>query len=601
MEIYKADVAIVGAGGAGLRAAIAVAEMDPTLKVALISKVYPMRSHTVAAEGGSAGVAQAHDSLEYHFNDTVGGGDWLCEQDVVEYFVSQCPQEMVQLEHWGCPWSRKDDGHVNVRAFGGMKIERTWFAADKTGFHMLHTLFQTSIKYPSIKRFDEHFCVDLVVDDGRVQGVVALETASGKFSLIQAKAVIIATGGAGRVFRENTNGGIVTGDGMAMAYRHGVPLRDMEFVQYHPTCMPGTGLLFTEACRGEGGFLLNKDGYRYLQDYGLGPAEEKPRNKFMELGPRDRLSQAFWYEQQKGRTIEGPLGSVVHLDLRHLGEKKLRERLPQIYELAEEFLGVDPAHTPIPVRPAVHYTMGGIMVDGRCAAPLPGLYAAGECSSVGIHGANRLGSNSLSELCVFGKVAGEEAAKYSRSAKASAADVLLKQAAAVEKQALDLRARTDGTERIATLRKEMAETMESGCGIYRLESSMQVTCDKIAELRQRFKNVKVEDKSSVWNTEWLLAIELGYQLDVAQAMAHSAINRRESRGAHQRLDGYEQRDDANFLKHSQAHFNGDDAPRIDLGDVKITKSQPGVRAYGAAGEQADKERKAEQERKAQHG
>ncbi|HLA34333.1 MAG TPA: fumarate reductase (quinol) flavoprotein subunit [Rhodocyclaceae bacterium] len=601
MEIYKADVAIVGAGGAGLRAAIAVAEMDPTLKVALISKVYPMRSHTVAAEGGSAGVAQAHDSLEYHFNDTVGGGDWLCEQDVVEYFVSQCPQEMVQMEHWGCPWSRKDDGHVNVRAFGGMKIERTWFAADKTGFHMLHTLFQTSIKYPSIKRFDEHFCVDLVVDDGRVQGVVALETASGKFSLIQANAVIIATGGAGRVFRENTNGGIVTGDGMAMAYRHGVPLRDMEFVQYHPTCMPGTGLLFTEACRGEGGFLLNKDGYRYLQDYGLGPAEEKPRNKFMELGPRDRLSQAFWYEQQKGRTIEGPLGSVVHLDLRHLGEKKLRERLPQIYELAEEFLGVDPAHAPIPVRPAVHYTMGGIMVDGRCAAPLPGLYAAGECSSVGIHGANRLGSNSLSELCVFGKVAGEEAAKYSKSAKASATDLLLKQAAAVEMQALELRARTDGTERIATLRKEMAETMESGCGIYRLESSMQVTCDKIAELRQRFKKVKVEDKSSVWNTEWLLAIELGYQLDVAQAMAHSAINRRESRGAHQRLDGYEQRDDANFLKHSQAHFNGDDAPRIDLGDVKITKSQPGVRAYGAAGEQADKERKAEQERKTQHG
>ena len=601
MEIYKADVAIVGAGGAGLRAAIAVAEMDPTLKVALISKVYPMRSHTVAAEGGSAGVAQAHDSLEYHFNDTVGGGDWLCEQDVVEYFVSQCPQEMVQMEHWGCPWSRKDDGHVNVRAFGGMKIERTWFAADKTGFHMLHTLFQTSIKYPSIKRFDEHFCVDLVVDDGRVQGVVALETASGKFSLIQANAVIIATGGAGRVFRENTNGGIVTGDGMAMAYRHGVPLRDMEFVQYHPTCMPGTGLLFTEACRGEGGFLLNKDGYRYLQDYGLGPAEEKPRNKFMELGPRDRLSQAFWYEQQKGRTIEGPLGSVVHLDLRHLGEKKLRERLPQIYELAEEFLGVDPAHAPIPVRPAVHYTMGGIMVDGRCAAPLPGLYAAGECSSVGVYGAHRLGSNSLSELCVFGKVAGEEAAKYSKSAKASATDLLLKQAAAVEQQALELRARTDGTERIATLRKEMAETMESGCGIYRLESSMQVTCDKIAELRQRFKKVKVEDKSSVWNTEWLLAIELGYQLDVAQAMAHSAINRRESRGAHQRLDGYEQRDDANFLKHSQAHFNGDDAPRIDLGDVKITKSQPGVRAYGAAGEQADKERKAEQERKTQHG
>ncbi len=297
-----------------------------------------------------------------------------------------------------------------------MKIERTWFAADKTGFHMLHTLFQTSIKYPSIRRFDEHFCMDLVVEDGRVQGVVAIEIATGEFRLIQAKSVIIATGGAGRVFRENTNGGIVTGDGMALAYRHGVPLRDMEFMQYHPTCMPGTGLLFTEACRGEGGFMLNKDGYRYLQDYGLGPASPTPVNKAMELGPRDRLSQAYWHEKQKGRTIKGPHGDVVHLDLRHLGEKKLRERLPQIYELAVEYLGVDPAKEPIPVLPAVHYTMGGITADGKHRiAPLPGLYSVGECSSVGIHGANRLGSNSLTELLVFGKVAGVEAAAYAKS------------------------------------------------------------------------------------------------------------------------------------------------------------------------------------------
>ncbi|AWI78296.1 fumarate reductase (quinol) flavoprotein subunit [Parazoarcus communis] len=589
MEVFKADVVIVGAGGAGLRAAIAVAESDPALKVALVSKVYPMRSHTVAAEGGSAGVVQSHDSFEHHFNDTVSGGDWLCEQDVVDYFVAQCPEEMVQLEHWGCPWSRKPDGHVNVRAFGGMKIERTWFAADKTGFHMLHTLFQTSIKYPSIKRFDEHFCADLIVEDGRAQGVAVIEIASGEFTLIEAGAVVLATGGAGRVFRENTNGGIVTGDGMAMAYRHGVPLRDMEFVQYHPTCMPGTGLLFTEACRGEGGFLLNKDGYRYLQDYGLGPAEPEPRNKAMELGPRDRLSQAFWHEQQKGRTIEGPQGSVVHLDLRHLGEKKLRERLPQIYELAEEFLGVDPALTPIPVRPAVHYTMGGILVDGRCASPLPGLYAAGECSSVGIHGANRLGSNSLAELCVFGKVAGLEAAGFAKSAPRSASATLLKQAQAVELKTRALVTRSDGTERIATLRREMAATMESGCGIYRLADTMQAACDKLDELRARFRNVRIEDKSSVWNTNWLLAIELGYQLDVAQAMAYSALNRKESRGAHQRLDGFEQRDDAHFLKHSLAHYNGEAQPRIDYGPVKITRSQPAVRAYGAAGEKAEKE------------
>ena len=587
MEVFKADVAIIGAGGAGLRAAIAIAEADPSLTVALISKVYPMRSHTVAAEGGSAGVVQAHDSLEHHFHDTVAGGDWLCEQDVVDYFVAHCTEEMVQLEHWGCPWSRKDDGHINVRAFGGMKIERTWFAADKTGFHMLHTLFQTSLKYPSIKRFDEHFCVELLVEEGRVQGAVTIAIASGEFTLIEARSVIIATGGAGRVFRENTNGGIVTGDGMALAYRHGVPLRDMEFVQYHPTCMPGTGLLFTEACRGEGGFLLNKDGYRYLQDYGLGPAQPKPVNKAMELGPRDRLSQAFWHEQQKGRTIEGPSGSAVHLDLRHLGEAFLRERLPQICEMAEEFLGIDPAKTPIPVRPAVHYTMGGIAVDGNCASPLPGLYAVGECSSVGIHGANRLGSNSLAELCVFGKVAGEQAALYAKSVGHGDTALLSKQADVARERAMNVVHKGRGTERISNLRREMAETMERGCGIYRMGDEMQRTCDKLAELRQRFMNVNVEDKSRVFNTEWLLAIELGYQLEVAQAMAVSALHRRESRGAHQRLDGFNERDDANFLKHTLVTFAGMDTPGIDYGAVKITHSQPAVRAYGAAGEESD--------------
>ncbi|MGB8694681.1 MAG: fumarate reductase (quinol) flavoprotein subunit [Steroidobacteraceae bacterium] len=598
LQVFKADVAIVGAGGAGLRAAIAVAAADPSLTVALISKVYPMRSHTVAAEGGAAAVTLAHDSLEHHFNDTVSGGDWLCEQDVVDYFVAHAHEELVQMEHWGCPWSRSDDGHANVRAFGGMKIERTWFAADKTGFHMLHTLFQTSMKYPSIRRFDEHFCVDLVVEDGRAQGVVTIGIASGEFQLIQAKAVIIATGGAGRVFRENTNGGIVTGDGMALAYRHGVPLRDLEFMQYHPTCMPRTGLLFTEACRGEGGFLLNKDGYRYLQDYGLGPAEPVPRNKAMELGPRDRLSQAFWHEQQRGRTIEGPLGSVVHLDLRHLGERKLRERLPQICELAEQFLGVDPAHAPIPVVPAVHYTMGGILADGRTAAPLAGLYSVGECSSVGIHGANRLGSNSLTELLVFGKVAGIEAAEFARRVANSNADTLGRQAEAACGRALSLVTQPGGSERIAVLRSEMAHSMESGCGIYRVGPDMQATCNKIGELKLRYQNLHLDDHSRVWNTEWLLAIELGFQLDVAEAMVHSALQRRESRGSHQRLDGFEQRDDVSFLKHSLATYAAGGAPRISYGEVRITRSRPGTRAYGAAGVQAEAQR---QQQEAAHG
>ena len=587
METLSFDIAIVGGGGAGLRAAIAAAECDPAATIALVSKVYPMRSHTVAAEGGSAGVVRSDDSLEHHFHDTVAGGDWLCDQDAVDYFVAHCTEEMTQLEHWGCPWSRKADGHVNVRAFGGMKIERTWFAADRTGFHMLHTLFQTSMKYPAIKRLDEHFVCDLLVQDGRVAGILAIEIATGEFKLVRAKAVIIATGGAGRVFRQNTNGGIVTGDGMALAYRQGVSLRDMEFIQYHPTCMPGTGLLFTEACRGEGGLLVNKDGYRYLQDYGLGPPDPWPRKKAMELGPRDRLSQAFWHEERKGRTIATPHGEAVHLDLRHLGEAKLRERLPQIYELAEEFLGVDPAKAPIPVRPAVHYTMGGIPTNVLAEAPLAGLYAIGECASSGIHGANRLGSNSLAELCVFGKVAGEEAARHARETPEADLVMLRLQAQAARARAREPLERTKGEERVATVRDEMARAMERGCGIYRLGEEMKETCATLARLRERHGRIRLGDRAEGWNTEWLSVLELGFQLDVARAMAHSALERRESRGAHQRLDGFTERDDANYLKHSLAIYRGDEAPEIGYGPVVITRSPPGTRAYGAAGEAAE--------------
>jgi len=588
MEQFDADILILGAGGAGLRAAIAAAEAAPDMTIALVSKVYPMRSHTVAAEGGSAGVVRPNDSLDNHFNDTVEGGDWLCEQDVVDYFVSHCTREMIQLEHWGCPWSRLPDGHVNVRKFGGMKIERTWFAADRSGFHILHTLFQTSTKFPQIRRFDEYFCVDLIVADGRVQGAVVLSMASGEFTAITARAVVIATGGAGRVFRQNTNGGIVTGDGMALAYRHGVPLRDMEFVQYHPTCLPGTGILITEGCRGEGALLVNKDNYRYLQDYGLGPVTPEPRNKFMELGPRDRLSQAFWHEERKGRTVTTPQGEAVLLDLRHLGRAKLQERLPLICELAQHFAGIDAATTPIPVRPAVHYTMGGILVDINTASPLPGLFAAGECSSIGIHGANRLGSNSLAELTVFGRVAGEQAAAFARQAPAAKAG---DPAEAAEAKALALLQRQGDGERHAALRVEMAVSMEKGCGIYRLGDEMQETCDALATLKQRYQALTLEDRSRAWNTDWISAIELGFQLEVAEAMAHAALARKESRGAHQRLDGFETRDDVNFLSHSLAHYQDAAPPRISTMPVKITRSPPGQRAYGALGEQLEAARK----------
>jgi fumarate reductase flavoprotein subunit len=584
MDVIATDVVIVGAGGAGLRAAIAVAESDPGLSVALTSKVYPMRSHTVAAEGGAAAVIKDNDSIDNHFNDTVTGGDWLCDQDAVELFVNEAPNELIRMEHWGCPWSREASGHVAVRPFGGMKVERTWFAADKTGFHMLHTLFQTSLKYPSIKRFDEYYATDLIVEDGGCRGVTAIELRSGRMRAFAAKAVIIASGGAGRIFPFTTNGAVNTGDGMAMAYRAGVPLKDMEFVQYHPTGLPGTGILITEGARGEGGILVNKDGYRYLQDHGLGPPDPWPRKKAMELGPRDRLSQAFWHEERAGRTVATPYGQAVHLDLRHLGEKKINERLPMVRELARSYMGVDPVAEPIPVRPVVHYMMGGIDTDIDAAAPLSGLFAAGECACVSINGANRLGSNSLVEILVFGARAGRGAADYARSGATGA------EGAAVERQAEEaqqrvtaLFQRTDGKETVAGLRKEMTDIMESGAGIYRSEDSLKETCETLRKLRERHAEVQLEDKSNVFNTDLIQVLELGCMLDVAYTVAYSALSRRESRGSHQRLD-HTGRDDAAYLKHTLAHFAGADDPRLEYRDLVITRSPPGERVYG--GEQS---------------
>src|SRR5256885_2711056 len=354
------DVVLVGGGGAGLRAAIAIAETDPRLSIAVVSKVYPMRSHTVSAEGGAAAVARPDDSLDEHAYDTISGGDWLSDQDAVEAFVKEAPQEMLRLEHWGCPWSREPDGHIAVRAFGGMKKKRTWFAADKTGFHMLHTLFHTTLKYDAIERYDEWFVTKLLVDAGRCQGVVAVELATGKIQGITAKAVILATGGCGKVFPFTTNANIKNGGGVALAYRAGAPLKDMEFVQYHPTGLPFTGILITEAARAEGGWLLNKDGYRFLQDYDLGKPEPTPVLKSMELGPRDRLSQAFVKEVEKGKAIDGPHGPVVHLDLRHLGEEVIAAKLPFVREPCLEYEGIDPPRQLIPVRPVVHYMIGGV-------------------------------------------------------------------------------------------------------------------------------------------------------------------------------------------------------------------------------------------------
>jgi fumarate reductase flavoprotein subunit len=579
MEASAHDILLVGGGGAGLRAAIAAAEINPKLSIAVVSKVYPMRSHTVSAEGGAAGVAKPDDSLDEHAYDTISGGDWLSDQDAVEAFVKEAPLELLQLERWGCPWNREPDGHIAVRAFGGMKKMRTWFAADKTGFHMLHTLFQTSLKFDPITRYDEWFVTKLLVDDGRVQGVVAIELMSGKIQAILAKAVILCTGGCGRVFPFTTNANIKNGDGMSLAFRAGAPLKDMEFVQYHPTGLPFTGILITEAARAEGGYMLNKDGYRYLQDYDLGKPEPKPVLRSMELGPRDRLSQAFVKEFQRGRTIETPHGHVVHLDLRHLGEKLINARLPFVRELCQKYQNIDPVSELVPVRPVVHYMMGGVSTDIHGATPLAGLFAAGEVACVSINGANRLGSNSLPECLVFGARAGIAAAEFASTQKSAYGSIHAQ--ALDEQKRLESRFlnKTGGKERIATIRTEMQTTLESSAGIYREETSLAQGAAKLKELQARFDDLKLDDHSHTFNTELESALELGYMLDVAESMVQCALQRKESRGAHQRTD-YAARNDERYLAHSVIYRNSDGSSRVEYLPVTITRWPPGERVYG---------------------
>ena len=562
-----------------MRAAIAVAEVNPRLNVAVVSKVYPMRSHTVSAEGGAAAVIKPDDSLDEHARDTISGGDWLCDQDAVEAFVREAPEEMLRLEHWGCPWSREPDGHIAVRPFGGMKKMRTWFAADKTGFHMLHTLFQTCLKYTSITRYDEFFVTKLLVEDGRVQGVVAIELASGTIHAILAKAVILCTGGCGRVFPFTTNANIKTGDGMALAYRAGAPLKDMEFVQYHPTGLPFTGILITEAARSEGGWMLNKDGYRYLQDYNLGTPQPQPVLSSMELGPRDRLSQAFVKELEKGRTIDTPYGPVVHLDLRHLGEKVINSKLPFVRELCLKYQGLDPVKELIPVRPVVHYMMGGVHTDIDGATPLQGLFAAGEVACVSINGANRLGSNSLTECLVFGARAGRAAAAYVEEQEEPTGHILAQAMDEQRRLEQQFLRKTGGRERIATIREDMQKIMEESAGIYRTGMSLLAAAEVLRTLQARFQNIALDDHSQTFNTELTAALELSCMLDVAETIVQCALHRTESRGAHQRTD-FPKRDDEKFLAHSLVFQHEDGSPRAEYLPVTITRWPPAERVYG---------------------
>ena len=569
MEHYNHDILIIGAGAAGIRAAIAASETNPKLNIALASKVYPMRSHTVSAEGGMAAVLKDYDNLDLHAYDTIKGSDFLADQNAVEYFVQQAPRETIQLEHWGCPFSRDPDGKISARAFGGMSVKRTLFATDKIGFHLLHTLFQTSLKYANIHRYDEYLATSLLVENNRVHGATTINIRNGELVTILAKATIIATGGCGRTFQFTTNGWIKTGDGMSLAYQAGVPLKDMEMVQYHPTLLPNTGILITEAARGEGGHLLNKNGERFLQRYVPGK---------MELGPRDILSRSEMTEINEGRAFDGPYGSYLHLDLTHLGEKVIDEKLPFVKELAERYLGIDPVHEPIPVRPGQHYMMGGVHTDIHGFTGLAGLYAAGEAACVSMNGANRLGSNSLTECLVFGAAAGMAAAEYAVKQPApSYGNPLSILAAEEESRIYDGVLKHEQGERISTLRVEMQKSMEKYVGIYRDENSLIQACKIISDLKKRAENITVEDKDRVFNTDLVSALELGFMLDAAEAIAYSAVPRRESRGAHSRTD-YPKRDDLIFLKHTLA-YRGISEPRIDYMPVTITRWKPEARVY----------------------
>lgn len=569
MDVFRHDMLIVGGGGAGLRAAIAAAEVSSRLDVAVVSKVYPMRSHTVSAEGGTAAVLREYDNLDLHAFDTIRGSDYLADQDAVELFVQKAPEEVIRLEHWGCPWSREPDGRISMRAFGGMSVKRTVFAADKTGFHMLHALFQTSLKYGSVKRYDEWFVTSLLVEDGVCSGVTALDLRSGCIYAILARSVLLCTGGCGRIFPFTTNGSIKTGDGMALAYRAGAPLKDMEFVQYHPTGLPGTGILITEASRGEGGYLVNKEGERFLQRYI--PAK-------MELGPRDILSRAIISEIEAGRAFEGPDGHYVHLDLRHLGEALIDEKLPFVRELSVKYVGIDPVYEPIPVRPVAHYMMGGVSTDRSGRTPLAGLYAAGEVACVTINGANRLGSNSLSECLVFGAQSGEAAAHDALERRNLAANPLAL-LAEEEQRRIDRNflKKEKGKERVSQLRQEMNRAMETGCGVYRTREGLQETCNELQALKERFSQVSIEDRSGVFNTDLTAALELEFMLDIALSIATSALAREESRGAQARRD-FPERNDEKFLHHALVRATPQ-GPSLEKQPVTITRWQPQERKY----------------------
>ncbi len=547
-----------------MRAAIAAFEAG--VDVALVTKLHPTRSHSGAAQGGinAALGNETEDNPDNHTFDTVKGADYIGDQDAIEILCQRAPSEIYQLEHWGAVFSRQEDsGKIAQRPFGGAGFPRTCYAADLTGLVILHTLYTVCVKY-NIPTYEEWFVTDLVTDDdGHAVGVVAYDMIRGSIETIGAKAVVMATGGAGRVYRPSTNAHASTGDAMSLALRKGVPLKDMEFMQFHPTTLAANGVLVTEGARGEGGYLLNKDGDRFMSKYAP--------NK-LELASRDVVSRAEATEIMEGRGIDG----CVMLDLRHLGRERIMERLPQIRELAIAFAGTDPIVEPIPIRPGAHYHMGGVHVDNWGAAPhMPGLFAAGECACVSVHGANRLGGNSLLEAVVFGARAGEASATYVQ--EHSAAPKVPSNAAAETQQRIEgMLAREKGP-RQSEIRDALADVMQVKVGVYRSGPVLEEAKRTVTELKERFEGVTVDDKGKTFNTDLIHTIETGYLLDLADCMVSGAIARTESRGAHSRTD-FTERDDENWMQHTLAYLD-DGEIRLDYSEVTKTKYEPQVRTY----------------------
>jgi len=555
------DVLVVGAGCAGMRAAIEAS--DGGADVALISKIHPVRSHSGAAEGGiNAALGNAgEDDPEKHAFDTVKGSDYLGDQDAVEILTAEAPGDIYQLEHWGCVFTRSEDGRLAQRPFGAAGSPRTVFAADITGHVLIHVLYEQVMKR-DIPCYEEFFAWRLVVDDGRCQGVVCWDLLNGGLRLITGKTVVLATGGVGRLYRATTNAYACTGDGVAMALRAGLPLKDMEFMQFHPTTLYPSGILITEGCRGEGGYLVNKDGERFMAKYAPNA---------MELASRDVVSRSEQTEIDEGRGVNGS----IFLDLRHLGAERILSRLPSSRELAMTYAAVDPIQEPIPVRPGAHYHMGGIETDNDGATELEGLYAAGECACVSVHGANRLGGNSLMETITFGRRAGRAAAEWALShTTMTVTETPLRDA---ERDLQALLDRTEG-ERPWQIRDELGASMLENFSVFRREDKMLRQLELVAGLSKRYERVVVEDKGSVFNNDLTQAIELGFLLDLAPVMLQAGAARKESRGAHARPHDYPTRDDANFLKHSITRWVGD-GPELSYKPVRMTKWQPEERKY----------------------